>query len=295
MFYSGVRNITVRKPYVCDQCFQRPYKDTYITRPPDVCRMKENALESLDILVMVTSRPAHLHNRNVIRNTWMSLSNNNTHPNFRYVFLLGFTPSYREQHIIRLEQLRYSDIVQQNFPDDYKHLTMKTLMGLEWTVSYCNNARFILKVDEDVYVNIHKFVERTHEPNAHMFIHGECTEQPEKPNRKPHRKYYAPETEFADFAYPPHCKGPRYLLSRAAAHAILKVTEDTPFMHLEDVYIGMCLSKTHFGVRQIPELEPRKRPNLILHKCRDFHAITSLHKVSLWSLQQIWKKCKPGW
>ena len=38
-------------------------------------------------------------------------------------------------------------------------MTLKTVQGLKWTSIYCHNAKFILKIDDDVVPDIYKLME----------------------------------------------------------------------------------------------------------------------------------------
>ena len=55
---------------------------------------------------------------------------------------------------IQQEFDQHKDIVQGTFIDNHKNLTLKMLSVLRFTTQYCGSARFILKADDDVYVNI---------------------------------------------------------------------------------------------------------------------------------------------
>ena len=54
---------------------------------------------------------------------------------------------------IKAESFIYGDIIQENFIDGYYNLTLKTIMGFKWSSKYCSNAKFIMKLDDDVVVN----------------------------------------------------------------------------------------------------------------------------------------------
>ena len=52
------------------------------------------------------------------------------------------------------EAEEHNDLVVEDFQETYLNLTVKTTFLLKWlTSSHCSRARFILKVDDDVYVN----------------------------------------------------------------------------------------------------------------------------------------------
>ncbi len=38
--------------------------------------------------------------------------------------------------------------------DTYHNLTLKTVMGLKWASIFCPQAKFVLKTDDDIYVNL---------------------------------------------------------------------------------------------------------------------------------------------
>jgi hypothetical protein len=40
------------------------------------------------------------------------------------------------------------------FQDTYHNLTLKTVMGLKWTSIFCPQVKFVLKTDDDIYVNV---------------------------------------------------------------------------------------------------------------------------------------------
>ena len=52
------------------------------------------------------------------------------------------------------EAEEHNDLVVEDFQESYLNLTVKTTFLLKWlNSSHCSRARFILKVDDDVYVN----------------------------------------------------------------------------------------------------------------------------------------------
>jgi beta-1,3-galactosyltransferase 1 len=48
----------------------------------------------------------------------------------------------------------YNDIIQESFYDTYNNLTLKSLMLLKWVISNCNKVTYIMKTDDDMFVNI---------------------------------------------------------------------------------------------------------------------------------------------
>ncbi|NXU76544.1 B3GT4 galactosyltransferase, partial [Oreotrochilus melanogaster] len=58
------------------------------------------------------------------------------------------------QAAVRAEFGRYRDLLQGSFPDRYRHLNLKTLLGFRWALSRCPAVHFLLKADDDVYINV---------------------------------------------------------------------------------------------------------------------------------------------
>lgn len=52
------------------------------------------------------------------------------------------------------ESMKYGDVIVENFIDMYYNLTLKSIMLLKWVKFNCPTARYIMKVDDDVYLNV---------------------------------------------------------------------------------------------------------------------------------------------
>lgn len=50
--------------------------------------------------------------------------------------------------------MMYNDIIQEGFLDSYNNLTVKSLMMLKWVNRYCQAVQFLMKTDDDIYVNL---------------------------------------------------------------------------------------------------------------------------------------------
>lgn len=51
------------------------------------------------------------------------------------------------------ENDRYHDILQGSFKDTYRNMTYKHIMALKWVLYYCPEVRYVLKSDDDTFVN----------------------------------------------------------------------------------------------------------------------------------------------
>ena len=113
---------------------------------------------------MIATVPSNYLVRKVIRETWLTPSHNNT-GQVRHAFLIGITNDEILTSQMKQEDVDFGDIIQFSFYESYRNLTMKTLMGFKWATEFCSSAHFIMKTDNDVYVNINGLLRA-------MLIHG---------------------------------------------------------------------------------------------------------------------------
>lgn len=50
------------------------------------------------------------------------------------------------------ENLKYKDLIIKNFIDSYYNLTITSLILLKWVEYNCKYIRYVVKVDDDVYL-----------------------------------------------------------------------------------------------------------------------------------------------
>jgi len=77
---------------------------------------------------------------------------------------MGGVDGAEMQRLVQKEHDQYGDVVQGNFVDDYRNLTLKNVMGLKWVARYCPGADFFLKADDDTFIDIGQlkhFLDRT--------------------------------------------------------------------------------------------------------------------------------------
>ncbi|CAK9301399.1 unnamed protein product [Gordionus sp. m RMFG-2023] len=105
------------------------------------------------LMAVVHTAPDHFNHRASIRETWGSIKKYFNY-NLNVVFLVGTTSIEHLQNQLVNESQTYGDIVQASFVDSYQNMTYKTAMGLKWISYHCPHAEFVLKIDDDIYVDI---------------------------------------------------------------------------------------------------------------------------------------------
>ena len=121
--------------------------------------------KSHSVLSIVMSAPKNFWRRDAIRETWGSHlkskpedRNSNVPLNLvGFAFAIGLVNDETIQKQIEEENKKYGDILQIGMIDTYYNLTVKVAGLLNWIHRYCPDVDFVLKTDDDVFVNVNNF------------------------------------------------------------------------------------------------------------------------------------------
>nr|XP_046264017.1 beta-1,3-galactosyltransferase 2-like [Scatophagus argus]XP_046264018.1 beta-1,3-galactosyltransferase 2-like [Scatophagus argus] len=249
---------------------------TYIINEPDKCAESKPAPF---LVLLIATEARQVEARNAIRQTW---GNESVAPALGFIrlFLLGKNDGelgILQQRMLEAESRRYHDIIQQDFKDSYKNLTIKTLMGMNWVAIHCPQASYVMKTDSDMFVNteylIYKLLRPEITPKKNYFTGNNM--RGFAPNRNKNSKWYMPPELYPSEKYPTFCSGTGYVFSGDLATKIYRASLSIRHLHLEDVYVGICLAKL--------QIEPTPPSNAFLFNhwrvsyssCKYSHLITS--------------------
>jgi hypothetical protein len=212
----------------------------YIIKPNDTFCDTKNS-DGLLLVAFVPISPKNFNHRKVIRSTW---ANHQLLKNFRVVFMIGESSQKELNDEIMEESKLNGDIVQLDFADTYFNLTTKTIMGFKWVSTYCSNAKYTLKVDDDVVVNINrllKFVKRISTNQAYQTNHifGRFFDNGAPVVRVNISKFYLSKEEHPNDFFVPYCEGPSYMLTTDLTRKMYGLSFFTTQFKFEDVYVGV--------------------------------------------------------
>lgn len=248
----------------------------YIINEPDKCA---EGRPKPFLVLLIATEARQVEARNAIRQTW---GNESVAPRLGLtrLFLLGKSEGelgLLQQRMLEAESRRYHDIIQQDFLDSYKNLTMKTLMGINWVAVHCPQTSYVMKTDSDMFVNTEYLIYKLLRPETRArknYFTGNNM-RGFAPNRNKNSKWYMPPEIYPSEKYPTFCSGTGYVFSGDLARKIYQVSLRIRHLHLEDVYVGICLAKLR--------IEPTPPPNEFLFNhwrvsyssCKYSHLITS--------------------
>lgn len=91
-----------------------------------------------------------------------------------FVLPTSFLPFTCPRTLQVVEESRtYGDILQEDFTDSYMNLTLKSVMALKWTSTHCQQAQYLLKTDDDIFVNVPTLLTYLQEAGKTRWITGE--------------------------------------------------------------------------------------------------------------------------
>ena len=139
----------------------------------------------------------------------------------------------------------------EDFRESYNNLTLKTIMGLKWASTFCSNAQFVFKVDEDNFVNVDnllRYLKKT--PLQDDLLGGRCSTSSE-PIRHRQSKWFVSLRQYPHPKYPSLCYGTAYVMSMRVAEKVFKASKNVPFFYLEDVYTTGLVANKKLGYQPI--------------------------------------------
>uniref|UniRef100_A0A6P7GP30 Uncharacterized protein LOC114344741 n=2 Tax=Diabrotica virgifera virgifera TaxID=50390 RepID=A0A6P7GP30_DIAVI len=207
------------------------------------------------LLVLVHSAPSNFEKRQTIRETWGEKEDN-----VKVLFMVGSVGTHSEhlQKMIEAENVLHNDVIQGSFADTYRNLTYKHVMTLKYFVYHCPQAKYILKTDDDVFVNM---------PTMKNFLiydlspHGArkglfCTPRYNSLVLRSYRsKWRVSFSEYPERVYPTHCPGWALLYTPDVIFAIYKEAQKSNFFWIDDIHItGTLFKKLNFTHTNIEPL-----------------------------------------
>ncbi|XP_053123068.1 UDP-GlcNAc:betaGal beta-1,3-N-acetylglucosaminyltransferase 8 isoform X2 [Hemicordylus capensis] len=245
------------------------------------------------LLFAIKSLPENFAARQAVRDTWGQEGEPGGLP-VRTVFLLGSALDRhgpRLQQLVEFESQTFGDILMWDFEDTFFNLTLKDFLFLNWTLEHCRDVRFILKGDDDVFINTPKVLDYLGSVDARRLLYMGQVMANASPFRVRRSKYYVPESFYVG-PYPAYAGGGGYIFSGPLVRWLLHISQHIAFYPIDDVYTGLCFQA--LGVR--PEAHPGFQTFDIAEKDRSDPCVHSrlllVHRRSPQQTLQLWRQIR---
>lgn len=270
------------------------FNNKYKLNNENICSDSKN----VSYIMIVHTATEHFNQRNLIRETWGQRK-----LNIRIVFVLGETANNHTQDMLNFECKQNKDMVQGNFLDSYHNLTHKAVLGLRWVSEYCAHARYVVKVDDDVFLNVFRISEFlgtgiTPRKNIWCELRDVGYSRIQRDDRW---KWKVEEDDFKNFTFFPfsHCTGGFVIYTSDLVQDLFIASNIVPFFWIDDVYVTGMLTEVLGHVQKENllydnlikfEIKPAIRCfEQTEKKCRALAAYTksTLEKMQLWHMTVV--------
>jgi len=174
---------------------------------------------------------------------------------YRVFLLAQLKPGVSEvtQSAILNENDRYNDIVQGNFLENYRNLTYKHVMGIQWAVTQCNST-YVIKMDDDIVVDMYSLVDLIDSKGQTNFDLLGYVLQDLRPIRLMANKWYVTEDEYESDSYPTFVSGWLYIATFDAAKRLLYSLNSEKYFWIDDVFVtGVLGRKANLKIEDMQE------------------------------------------
>lgn len=214
-----------------------PYEYHFIINEPQTCEQQKPFL-----VLIIPVAPNNRPHRDIIRSTWggerLILGKV-----VKLFFLLGRHKGEEAENLqIQLlqESKEHQDLIQSDFLDCYKNLTIKTMVMLEWLDSYCSTASYAMKIDSDTFLNVPNLVNMLLIAPKTNYMTG-LVARSAVVLRDPRSKWYVPVELYPQSQYPRYALGLGYILSMDLPKKLMEASKHVKALYIEDVYLGLCM------------------------------------------------------
>ena len=205
-------------------------------------------------LVYVHSTANHFKERHVLCTTWLNEVLLRSRGIAR-MFLLGRHDEKDSRDVMELllaENEIYGDLIQGDFHDSYRNISLKALMGMKWITNYCSNVKLIIKIDDDIVADFVKFFDLLHQYESFKktficrIFRGNLILRDPKNCMK---WCLDPSVLPGKNVYPTHCSGGLYVMTPDLPPLLYEAAKNAQFMWVDDAYLTGVLAEKVKGIK----------------------------------------------
>lgn len=127
--------------------------------------------------------------------------------------------------------------------DTYYNLSYKHVMGYKWVLTFCPNADFVLKVDDDIFLDIMRWLDwrsrdlAKENPLEIPELYCKLSKNGSKPTRDISSKWDVSREEWSRKYYPSFCFGGVYGIGVPMMKRLYSVVNLVKFFWIDDIFV----------------------------------------------------------
>ena len=200
--------------------------------------------QAVDSLFVPNITGHSFEQRQGVRDSWGSYASYPTNKAL-LLFFMGKSEDNEAKLQARLEQesKKYGDIVQVDFIDTDKNLSMKSVAIVRWTSLHCQSSSFVVKAEDDVYINMPLLVSslRLQLERGPLFILGMIHDNLE-PTRRVGDKWDVSRRQYKHDEFPNYLTAACYAMTTTAALRLYVESFYVEPIVIEDRYVTGILA-----------------------------------------------------
>ena len=207
------------------------------------------------VLGYVFNKADNYEKRRAIRRTW---ANRENFPNLKIAFMVGLSKDKNINELVKEEANLFSDIIVGNYIESYRNLSFKSVMAWEWIHNYCDNADYILKVDDDILIDTFSFMNfiellflnKKDQKNS-FYCFNEKKNYPVV--RDAASKFYTTCEEYKYEFFGEYCRGWIYIITPELVSKLHQASYNIRSFFIDDVYVGFVTQYLNISIIDISE------------------------------------------
>uniref|UniRef100_A0A146LQ42 Hexosyltransferase n=2 Tax=Lygus hesperus TaxID=30085 RepID=A0A146LQ42_LYGHE len=214
--------------------------------PRNVCKSSDDGDVNVKYVQIITSYAGEVTARSALRRAYPSSELLGL--GISRVFLLARTRNKTTdvtQAALEDENRKFGDLLQGSFYESYRNLTYKHAMGLKWASNLCPQIKYILKMDDDIVVDLYRVLDvvRAYERNSTFDLMGYVFDHL-RPIRMKANKWYVTKQEYDRNYYPKFLSGWFYVTKPKVAFDIVERARSLPYFWIDDVFLTGIVPET---------------------------------------------------
>ena len=210
----------------------------------------------LDFLIYIYTAPREFEARARIRETLgkAGILKTTVH---RIAFICGRSDNLDTMLSLIKENNVHHDVILIDYVDTYSSLTHKGVMTLKWLNLHCSNARFYVKVDADIILNIFMLKTTIDEYLANAKQSFLCHIWEKNEVIRKTSRFQVLINQYPRKYFPRYCNGATWIFTADLLAPLYMATFRVPFINVEDVYTSGLLPENVGHVKHLgcPEIE----------------------------------------
>ncbi|CAI4225433.1 unnamed protein product [Auanema sp. JU1783] len=215
---------------------REPNPECQLSTPPKVL-IKPSLPDKPERVLVIRTGPGSLDYRNFIRRTWKPKIDSYA----PVIFVCATSPRSE----VEIEAKKYNDILQFEFADSYHNLSWKMMAIYGFVLRELPTVQEIIVINDDTIVNATSLRTLSRPmPSSKAWIIGKISRGYPRLFMS-WLPWHVPGEMYPHLCYPRFTQGSSFILSREGARLLLDTVCKVPFVHLDDIFVGVisnCIS-----------------------------------------------------